>query len=279
MNEIKKNYPFSKKLNKSKSLIFDNNLINSKKPVFNYINKVENINLFNSNDKLLKAPWKRDENSNNRVQVRLNENNRYNNLNNKFNLPNKNILPKINLNLPFKNEQKFQINSNKNSAVNQIFLMNKITNKLKGISNSLKELNNIINDINNNNFTNINNNNNPLKNNAINKFDKNIIEDKHNQKQQRNKYSTLSTSKLNIPNNNANIFPIIGAPKNINAPGRYLTRNASVGNYITNINNKIDNNRINNIEDRNKIIIKKEDDKIDYLSILKKFLIEKCKIP
>ena len=58
MNEIKKNYPFSKKLNKSKSLIFDNNLINSKKPVFNYINKVENINLFNSNDKLLKAPWK-----------------------------------------------------------------------------------------------------------------------------------------------------------------------------------------------------------------------------
>ena len=32
MNEIKKNYPFSKKLNKSKSLIFDNNLINSKKP-------------------------------------------------------------------------------------------------------------------------------------------------------------------------------------------------------------------------------------------------------
>ena len=140
MNEIKKNYPFSKKLNKSKSLIFDNNLINSKKPVFNYINKVENINLFNSNDKLLKAPWKRDENSNNRVQVRLNENNRYNNLNNKFNLPNKNILPKINLNLPFKNEQKFQINSNKNSAVNQIFLMNKITNKLKGVSNSLKEL-------------------------------------------------------------------------------------------------------------------------------------------
>ena len=249
MNEIKKNYPFSKKLNKSKSLIFDNNLINSKKPVFNYINKVENINLFNSNDKLLKAPWKRDENSNNRVQVRLNENNRYNNLNNKFNLPNKNILPKINLNLPFKNEQKFQINSNKNSAVNQIFLMNKITNKLKGINNSLKELNNIINDINNNNFTNINNNN-PLKNNAINKFDKNIIEDKHNQKQQRNKYSTLSTSKLNIPNNNANIFPIIGAPKNINAPGRYLTRNASVGNYITNINNKIDNNRINNFEDR-----------------------------
>ena len=278
MNEIKKNYPFSKKLNKSKSLIFDNNLINSKKPVFNYINKVENINLFNSNDKLLKAPWKRDENSNNRVQVRLNENNRYNNLNNKFNLPNKNILPKINLNLPFKNEQKFQINSNKNSAVNQIFLMNKITNKLKGINNSLKKLNNIINDINNNNFTNINNNN-PLKNNAINKFDKNIIEDKHNQKQQRNKYSTLSTSKLNIPNNNANIFPIIGAPKNINAPGRYLTRNASVGNYITNINNKIDNNRINNIEDRNKIIIKKEDNKIDYLSILKKFLIKKCKIP
>ena len=52
---MKKNYPFSKKLNKSKSLIFDNNLINSKKPVFNYINKVENINLFNSNDKLLKA--------------------------------------------------------------------------------------------------------------------------------------------------------------------------------------------------------------------------------
>ena len=59
MDGIKKNSPISKTLNKSKSLIFKNNLINIKQPSFNYINRVENINLFNPNDKFLNGLWKR----------------------------------------------------------------------------------------------------------------------------------------------------------------------------------------------------------------------------
>ena len=164
MDGIKKNFPIFKKLNNSKSLIFKNSLINPKPPAFNYINRVENINLFNSNDKFLNGLWKQEKYSNNKIQIRLNKNNRYNNLNNNFNLPNKNILPNINQNLSIKNDQKFQINSNKNSAVNQISLLNQMNNKLKNFN---KSLNNIINNFNNNNLTNINNNN-RLKNNGIN---------------------------------------------------------------------------------------------------------------
>ena len=97
MDGIKKIFPIPKKLNKSKSLIFKNNSINPKPPAFNYINRVENINLFNSNDKFLNGLWKQEKYSNNNAQIRLNENNKYNNLNNNFNLPNKNILSNINL--------------------------------------------------------------------------------------------------------------------------------------------------------------------------------------
>ena len=186
MDGIKKSPPIFEKLNKSKSMIFQNNIINNKKPSFNYINKVENINfnLFNSNDRFSDEPWKKDKYLNNNG---LNENNRYNNIfnngyNNNLKSQNKNILPKlpnINQNFHSKNYQNFQVNSNKNLIENQIFFLENMTNKLNYINKTLK---NMINSFNNNNsLTYINNN--PIKNNAINNFDKNnfdYIKLKHN---------------------------------------------------------------------------------------------------
>ena len=208
MDGIKKSPPIFEKLNKSKSMIFQNNIINNKKPSFNYINKVENINfnLFNSNYKFSDEPWKKDKYLNNNG---LNENNRYNNIfnngyNNNLKSQNKNILPKlpnINQNFHSKNYQNFQVNSNKNLIENQIFFLENMTNKLNYINKTLK---NMINSFNNNNsLTYINNN--PIKKNAINNFDKNnfdYIKLKPNPQESQNIYSTLSTSKSKMQNSN-----------------------------------------------------------------------------
>ena len=200
--------------------------------------------------------------------------------------------------------------------MNQIFFFKNMTNKLNYINGTVKDIinkdnnlininnknpikNNVINSFDKNIINNIKLKSNPRQRLGgygaltISNSDKaNLLDKKDNKDTNeknirilpkiKNKSSlNLNSDFANIPNSNfligqisANHLPNIGAVRNMIGPHHTLNdSNNYNNNYITNNCNQINNN-----SDNNKII-NKNTVNIDYLIILKEFLIKECKIP